>query len=251
MRVYEVNAKPNQGHYCSPAFNMDDFIKNGTMTDEMYRFLSDCFASGLSTCFTGNCGSGKTTAMESLLKPLSDIQNICIIEKEFRELNISSKNVVHWIANDQHPVKDLLSYAGTEKPDALCLGEMRADETLSVMDICQTGQFVTTIVQANSCREMYKRMANLCQLSKPNISCDELYKLCIASFPIGVYLRKMNDGVRRVVQITESCVDAGEPVINLLYKFDVSRHEPSHTRVHGDFVRVNEPSDALKKRLRV
>lgn len=239
-----------QDHYCTPILNKEEFIKNDTMTDEMYQFLSACFASGLSTCFTGNCGSGKTTAMGSFLKPMSEFQKILIIENECRELNLGSSNVVQWIADDHHPVKDLLLYAVTDKPDVLCLGEIRSDETLSVMDICQMGQFMTTVVHANSCKEMYRRMAALCQRSKPDISCDELYKLCITSFPIGVYLKKMYDGVRRVVQITESYVDAGEPVINLLYKFDISLNESSNTKVAGDFVRINEPSDGLKKRLR-
>lgn len=251
MRSYDVSQKPKcQDHYCTPVFNMDDFIKNGTMTDEMYRFLSGCFTSGLSTCFTGNCGSGKTTAMGSFLKPLSDIKKILIIEKDFRDLNMGSNNVVHWIANEQYSVKDLLSYAVAEKPDALCLGEMMRDETLSVMEICQTGQFMTTIVHANSCRGMYERMASLCMLSKSD-SFEDLYKFCVSCFPIGVHIRKMDDGVHRVTQISESYIDSdGEPVVNLLYKYEISLYESFGEKIVGDFVRVNEPSDGLKKRLR-
>jgi len=252
MRSYDVSHKSKcQDQYCTPVFNMDDFVKNGTMTDEMYRFLSGCFASGLSTCFTGNCGSGKTTAMGSFLKSVSDVQRILIIEKKYQEMCLCSGNLMHWISDEQHSVKELLDYAVYAKPNILCLGEMRSNETLQVMNLCQTGQIMTTIVHANSCREMYRRMAALCQLSKPDISCDELYRICITSFPIGVHIRKMDDGVHRVTQISESYIDSdGEPVVNLLYKYEISLYESFGKKIEGDFIRVNEPSDGLKKRLR-
>ena len=239
-----------RGVQYAPLFTKDDFVRNGTMTDEMYRFIAGCFASGLSTVFTGNCGSGKTVAMESFLKTVSGVQKTLIIEKDFQEMCLGSGNLIHWIADEHYSVKELLDLAVAEKPDTLCLGELQPRDAVArlIMDLCQAGQFMTTIVHANSCRGMYERMASLCMLSKSD-SFEDLYKLCVSSFPIGVHIRKMDDGIHRVTQISESYVEDGEPVINLLYKYEISLQESSGTKVVGEFVRVNEPSEGLKERL--
>lgn len=244
-----------------------DFINSGTCNEEMYRFLSTCFRCGISECFAGETGSGKTTIMSDIMKNYPPEKRLITIESETREFNLVQRddkgkvnnNVIHMITRDSDDKSrtvtqlDLLTVSLTMDPDALCMAEIKfGGEAWGAQEAARTGHAVMTTTHASSIKGIYTRLATLCIQEYSNIPYNTVLQLVADAFPVAIYQHKFEDGVRRVTEIAE-CVHDGEHIrINTLWQYRRERDEMLENgskRIIGDFVRVNPITDNLKNRL--
>ena len=230
----------------------EDFVRNGTSTDNMITLLETLFQNGVSMCITGETGSGKTTLMSYILTQVDDEKRVFTIEEDTREFNLVKRdengkvinNVIHTTSKkSDDPAKEinqekLLETAMTINPDVICVAEMKGQEALASMEAANTGHTMITTTHANSCRATYSRMADLCQ-SKTNMEHKDLVEMAKSAFPIVVFIKRYKDKVRRVKEITE-CIrdDDGNTKIVTLFRYK-----------NGNFERVNRPSNYLKELL--
>ena len=232
----------------------DDFIGNGTATEEMLDFLSLCLRHDVSMCLTGATGSGKTTLMSWILSTIPYHKRIFTIEENTREFDLVVRdsngkvlnNVTHTCTRFSEDEKrtitmeTLLDTALTYNPDVICVSEMKSDEAWSAQEAARTGHAVITTAHANSCGATYRRLATL-GARKYGMSYHEVEPLMLEAFPIVIFTKQLEDNTRRIMEIAEMelCDYKGE--LRTLWSFDVKKQA---------FVRCNPVSNSLLKRLR-
>jgi len=167
-------------------------------------------------------------------------------------------NVIHTVTRDSDDPKQcvteqmLLEQGLTFDPDYICMAEMKGAEAFQTQEAARTGHAVITTVHAKSCSEIYDRILDLCSLNG-NLS-GEMLKVSIAkAFPITFITRKMEDNVRRIVEICE-CVpyEDGSHSLNTLFRFHTIQNyvKNGKTVVNGRFEKISVISEKLQQELR-
>lgn len=247
------------------SFCKDDFINNGTATDEIITLLTTLLQNNVSMCITGETNSGKTTLMSYLLTTIPYDKRIFTIEEDVREFNLIVKdengnvlnNVVHTTtkkSDDPNKVIDqekLLETALTMNPDLICVAEMKGKESYAAQEAANTGHTVITTTHANSCRSTYSRMENLCR-SSTNMDSDSLKEMLKDAFPIVVFIEKFPDKVRRITEITEYVKNEnGSSSINTLFEYEIisTSNRNGKIEIDGRYVKRSNISPRLQKLL--
>ena len=242
-----------------------DFIRYGTATGEMLDFLTTVLRYGLSMCVTGSTGSGKTTLMSWILSTIPSDKRVFTIENGCREFDLVKEddsgnvvnNVVHTVTRySEDPRQNidqekLLEFALTCNPDIICVGEMKSAEAFAAQEAARTGHSVITTTHANSCSATYYRMVTLCT-QKYDMGDKTLYNLVTEAFPIVLFVKKLEDNSRKVMEITEcEILPDGSRQLHTLYRYHVSENSIADGKVviRGEFQRVNTISASLQKRL--
>lgn len=242
-----------------------DFINNGTATAQMLDFLSLLLRYGVSVCVTGATSSGKTTLMSWLLSTIPNEKRIFTIENGCREFDLIKEdeygrvinNVVHTVTRYSDDEKQnidqekLLEFALTSNPDIICVGEMKSAEAFAAQEAARTGHAVITTTHANSCEATYYRMVTLCK-QKYDINDQTLYNLVTEAFPIVMFVKKLEDKTRKIMEITEcEILPDGSRKIHTLFRFNVSENQASGdgVKVIGQYEKVCDISESLQKRL--
>ncbi len=241
-----------------------DFIQKETATTEMLDFVSLCLRYGLSMCVTGSTGSGKTTLMSWVLSTIPNDKRVYTIENGTREFDLVEddgenvhNNVVHtctrYSENEQQNIdqEKLLVSALTFNPDVICVGEMKSSEAYSAQEAGRTGHAVITTTHANSCSATYNRMVTLCRM-KYDIDKKDLYDLVTEAFPIIMFVKKLEDNSRKVMEITEcEILEDGSRKLHTLfrYKIEDSKIVDGKPTINGYFEKVNTISTSLQRRL--
>lgn len=241
------------------------FIEYGTATEEMLDFLNFVLRFGVSICITGATGSGKTTLMGWMLSEIPNNKRIFTIENGCREFDLVKEdengnvinNVIHTCTRYSDDSKQsidqekLLEGALTSNPDIIVVGEMKSAEAFAAQEAARTGHAVITTIHANSCEATYARMETLCK-QKYDLNDNTLHKLVTEAFPIIVFIKKLEDNARRIMEITEmEITNDGERKLHTLYQFHVKENRltsDGNIKVIGDFEKVNDISDSLKRR---
>lgn len=244
----------------------NDFINNGTASKEILTFLQYAYKNGISTCVGGATGSGKTTLMSYLLTGVEDDKRLITIEENTREYNLIKRdsegymtnNVIHFVTRESKEEeqnisqKKLIKTSMTLDPDYICINEMKGEESLMAVSSAYTGHPVLTTLHTKSCRDAYMRMLLLCK-EMFNIDDKILLQMIVSAFPLVVYIKKYNDNVRRIQEITE-CIgldDNNKPIINTLYEFKVEKNyidkKTNKRKIEGEFIKSGKPSDFIKK----
>lgn len=245
---------------------LEDFVKFGTATDEMLETLKYLIRYGVSVSVAGSTNSGKTTLLDSLLRTIPNEQRIFTIENNVREFSLIKKDkdgrvlnsVVHTVTKDsENPEEaidqeDLLEYSLTSNPDIIVVGEMKSAEAFSAQESARTGHGVLTTIHANSCEATYRRMVTLCKL-KYDMKDDTLYNLVTEAFPIVVFVKHLEDGSRKIMEITECEIipETGERKMHTLFKYDIedTLFVDGKKKIKGKFKKVDKISQSLEKRL--
>lgn len=242
-----------------------DFVKKGTTSQEMIDDIENLFRYGVSMCITGATGSGKTTFMSWLLGTIEDDKRVFTIENNTREFDLVKRdkngkvinNVIHTVtrySEDESKSIDqekLLETALTSNPDYICVGEMKGSESFASQEAARTGHTVITTTHANSCDATYSRMVTLCK-TKYDMDDKTLYNLVTEAFPIVVFIKKLEDNSRKIMEIKECIIyDDGTRASQTLYKYHISKSEriDGKSVITGEFKKVNKISDKLQKRL--
>lgn len=243
----------------------EDFIKKGTCTDDMLFDLETLFRYGISMCITGATGGGKTTLMEYLLSTISDNKRVFTIENNTREFNLVRKdengkilnNVIHTVTSYSEDAKHdidqekLLETALTSNPDYICVAEMKGSESFAAQEAARTGHTVITTTHANSCDATYPRMVTLCK-TKYDMADKTLYELVTEAFPIVLFIKKLEDNSRKVMEIKECIIhEDGRREKSTLYRYEMYKSELIDGKyvIEGEFKKENNISEGLQKRL--
>jgi pilus assembly protein CpaF len=245
----------------------EQFIASDTCTADMHDFLKDCFIYGISQCYAGGTGSGKTTFMADIMSFYPAHKRLITIEKSVREFDLRkfgedgnvTNNVIHMVTRDSDDsnrnvtILNLLTAALTMHPEGLVVAEMKNEESWEAQEASHTGHTVLTTTHASSTHGIYTRLVTLCLQKYSSVPFSIITRLVCEAFPIAIFMKQLEDGKRHLMEIAECFYKSGDQYeIRPLWVYEVQseqRDSSGKVTINGEFVRKNNISDRLKQRL--
>lgn len=244
----------------------ETLLKSSSLTEEMLSFLELASQHGISMCFAGDTGTGKTFLSGYIIGQAAKKLRVYTIEEGSREWDFvqrdeSGKIINSVIHTKTRPSADstlaitqnlLLATALRFDPDIIGVGEMRSDEAYTAMESALTGHVVITTTHSLSADDTPRRIIALAKKAF-DFSDDTLLTMACKAFPVIVYLEKLPDGSRRVTEISEilSYRD-GEINMHSLWEYEVFEniyHENGKVETVGEFMFKNPISQSLAQKM--
>lgn len=253
----------------------ESYLNMGFATPKLFDFVRECVLRSLSFGFAGSPGAGKTTFMTFLLKDFlkrkTTGNNRVITIEEAREIELSvyeqvnpgggqprmiSRNIGWNTKSGEHPIsaRQLIRHTLRYDPQIVVPAEMRGEEAIEAVEAGLTGVQIISSFHAWGAKDGFIRVLSMCQMGKSSSSESTLLQSIIRAFPLMVYIKKDDDGVRRIHEVFEATgVEDGHVVGNTLYRFIRTKVEEDENgrilKIHGNFVQVDSISKSLRQLL--
>ena len=210
--------------------SIDKLVAFGAFTDEMAAYLHAAVACRLNIIVSGGTGSGKTTTLNALSGFIDDAERIATIEDtaelqlqqthlarmESRPPNVEGKGAVSQ--------RDCLKNALRMRPDRIIVGETRGDEVIDMLQAMNTGHDGSmTTIHANSARDAVARLENMIAMTGVEMPLRAMRSQIASAVNLIVQVKRLQDGSRRMVSITEVAGMEGE-VISLqeIFRYQIN-----------------------------
>src|SRR5512141_1504334 len=201
ITIRKFSAKP---------YTVEDLIRFGTSTEEMFEFLRVCVEAKLNLFVSGGTGSGKTTTLNVLSSFIPNDERIVTIE-DAAELQLRQEHLVtlesrppNLEGEGEITMRHLLRNALHMRPDRIILGECRAGEALDMIQAMTTGQAGSLSTgHANSPRDMLRRLETMVLMTGYELPLRAIREQIASAVDLIVHTARLKDGSRKIVNITE------------------------------------------------
>ena len=196
--------------FAATPFTVEDLIRFGTATTEMFEFLEACVKARLNIFVAGGTGSGKTTMLNILSSFIPDDERIVTIE-DAAELQLRQEHVVTLEARPSNiegkgaiPIRELVRNALRMRPDRIVVGECRSAEALDMLQAMNTGHDGSMSTgHANSPRDMLARLETMVLMAGMDLPLRAIREQIASAVDLIVHQNRLKDGSRKIVNITE------------------------------------------------
>ncbi|HKZ90513.1 MAG TPA: CpaF family protein [Candidatus Limnocylindrales bacterium] len=196
--------------FAASPFTVEDLIRFGTATPEMFEFLEACVKARLNVFVSGGTGSGKTTTLNVLSSFIPDDERIVTIE-DAAELQLRQEHVVTLEARPSNiegkgaiPIRELVRNALRMRPDRIVVGEVRSGEALDMLQAMNTGHDGSMSTgHANSPRDMLARLETMVLMAGMDLPLRAIREQIASAVDLIVHQNRLKDGSRKIVSITE------------------------------------------------
>jgi pilus assembly protein CpaF len=196
--------------FAASPFTVEDLIRFGTATAEMFEFLEACVKARLNIFVSGGTGSGKTTTLNVLSSFIPDDERIVTIE-DAAELQLRQEHVVTLEARPSNiegkgaiPIRELVRNSLRMRPDRIVVGEVRSAEALDMLQAMNTGHDGSMSTgHANSPRDMLARLETMVLMAGMDLPLRAIREQTASAVDLIVHQNRLKDGSRKIVSITE------------------------------------------------
>lgn len=247
----------------SAVFDLNTLVNAEMLSRDGADALMTFLNHGVSICFCGSTGSGKTTLANALLESVPPETRVITLEGGTREFDLIERDDNNKVINNRlhlqtrpHKNQDLnvdlqalLDLVLKFDPEIVAVGEMVSEEAFVASETARTGHTVLTTIHANNAYDAYYRMFTL-GIRKYELPEKIMLKFMVDAFPIVVFTKKYSDNVRRVQTILEGYFEDDQIKFNELYRYKIfenKKDQNGKTIINGAFEKVNPPSDRLKE----
>jgi pilus assembly protein CpaF len=201
ITVRKFSAKP---------FTVDDLVRFGTATPEMFDFLRACVEAKLNLFVSGGTGSGKTTTLNVISSFIPNDERIVTIE-DAAELQLRQEHVItlesrppNLEGEGEITIRNLLRNAMHMRPDRIIVGECRAGEALDMLQAMTTGHDGSLSTgHANSPKDMLRRLETMVLMTGYALPLRAIREQIASAVDLIVHTARLKDGTRKIVNITE------------------------------------------------
>jgi len=215
--------------FSTTQFTFEDYIRFGTMTLDVAKFLDICMKLGKNILVSGGTGSGKTTLLSVLVNRIPKGQRIIVIE-DSSELQIEYEHLVFFETRMSDEtgagavtIQDLLKSSLRLRPDRIIVGEVRGGEALELIQAMNTGhKGCLGTVHANSPHDAIVRLEALAQGADSQLSEKALQHQISSAIDVIVQISRYPDSSRRIGSVAEilGVNDKGIYQVRELYSLD-------------------------------
>src|SRR3954471_7735852 len=191
-------------------YTVDDLIRFGTATPDMFEFLHACIEARLNLFVSGGTGSGKTTTLNVLSSFIPDDERIVTIE-DAAELQLRQDHVItlesrppNLEGEGEITLRHLLRNAMHMRPDRVIVGECRAGEALDMLQAMTTGHDGSPSTgHANTPKDMLRRLETMVLMTGYQLPLRAIREQIASAVDVIVHTARLKDGARKIVNITE------------------------------------------------
>ncbi len=217
-------------------FSAQDFIRLGTMTSEMAKFLRACVGAQMNIIVSGNTSSGKTSLLNILTSFIAGNERVIAIE-DAAELQLQQKYAVSLETKPPNSdgfgevdTRDLVRNALRMRPDRLIVGEVRTGEALDMIQAMNTGHDGSmTTLHANSPRDAIARLETIALMGGVDIPILAVRNQIANAVDLIIHMDRLTDGSRKIVNISEIPGQEGD----LVTMVDIFRFEQTGVGHNG------------------
>jgi pilus assembly protein CpaF len=196
--------------FSATPFTVEDLIRFGTATPEMFEFLEACVHARLNIFVAGGTGSGKTTMLNILSSFIPDDERIVTIE-DAAELQLHQQHVLRLESRPpniegrgQIAIRDLVRNALRMRPDRIIVGECRSAEALDMLQAMNTGHDGSMSTgHANTPRDMLARLETMVLMAGMDLPLRAIREQIASAVDLIVHQNRLKDGTRKITNITE------------------------------------------------
>ncbi len=189
---------------------IDDFLRTGSMTPYMARFLYAAVRAKLNIIICGGTGSGKTTLLNALSSFIGDDERIITIE-DAAELRLHQSHVigletrlVNYEGTGEVTIRDLVINSLRMRPDRIIVGEVRGKEAFDMLQAMNTGHDGSlTTMHANSPLDALNRLETMVLMAGMDIPIKAIREYIENAIDIVINISRLSDGRRKVTSICE------------------------------------------------
>ena len=189
---------------------IEDLIRNNTLTQEMATFLKACVNARMNIIVAGGGSSGKTTTLNVLsgfipsderiitVEDAAELQlrQIHVINLESRPTNVEGKGGVS--------IRDLVINTLRMRPDRIVVGEVRSGEALDMLQAMNTGHDGSlTTVHSNTPRDTISRLETLVLMAGMELPSRAIREQIASAINIIIQQNRLRDGSRKITYISE------------------------------------------------
>ena len=188
----------------------EELLRNNSITPEALQFLRACVRGRLNIIVSGGSGAGKTTLLNALSSYISTRERIVTIE-DAAELRLQQMHVItletrpaNVESHGEVTIRDLLRNALRMRPDRIVIGECRGPEALDMLQAMNTGHDGSlTTIHSNGPRDALSRIETMVLMSGADLPLRAIREQIAAALDLVVYVERMQDGTRKITQISE------------------------------------------------
>jgi pilus assembly protein CpaF len=196
--------------FAAKPFTVDDLIRFGTATPDMFEFLRICIEARLNLFVSGGTGSGKTTTLNVLSSFIPNDERIVTIE-DAAELQLRQDHVItlesrppNLEGEGEITIRQLLRNAMHMRADRLIVGECRAGEALDMLQAMTTGHDGSLSTgHANTPKDMLRRLETMVLMTGYDLPLRAIREQMASAVDLIVHTSRLKDGTRKIVNITE------------------------------------------------
>ena len=236
--------------------SIEDFLRNGTLTPYMARFLEACVKAKMNIIVCGGTGSGKTTLLNVMSSFINDDERIITIE-DAAELRLEQNHVIsletrtsNYEGTGAVSIRDLVINSLRMRPDRIIVGEVRGKEAFDMLQAMNTGhEGSMTTLHANSPKDALNRLETMVLMAGMEIPIKAIREYVENAIDIVINISRLTDGKRKITSISEVVgFDKGEIKLNEVFAFNQTGIT-KEGEVIGEFV-LNKSSKETYDRIK-
>ena len=208
--------------------SIEDFLRNGTMTPYMARFIEACVKSKMNIIVCGGTGSGKTTLLNVMSSFIGDSERIITIE-DAAELKLEQEHVIsletrgtNYEGSGEVTIRDLVINSLRMRPDRIIVGEVRGKESFDMLQAMNTGhEGSMTTLHANSPKDALNRLETMVLMAGMELPVKAIREYVESAIDIVINISRLTDGKRKITSICEvDGFDKDEIKLNEIFAFN-------------------------------
>jgi pilus assembly protein CpaF len=192
--------------------NLKQLVEGGTLSVGCAGFLDFCVQQKMNVLVVGGTSSGKTTLLAALMARIPPAERILVLEDTPELILPPTHRHALYLrtrlrdAADSPDVtlRELVINTLRMRPDRVIVGETRGPEAADMLQAMNVGQDgMMTTLHANSAREALGRLETLVLQAGIDMPLKAIRQNVVSALDFVVFLARLADGSRRVVQVSE------------------------------------------------
>ena len=207
---------------------MKRLLEYETLSKEAADFIRILVETGCNIIVSGGTSSGKTSFLNALADYIPREERVIIIEDSAELQLFGIPNLVQMETRNANVegrgeigIGDLIKSSLRMRPDRILVGEVRDGKAaIMLLNAFNTGHYGESTIHANSAEDTISRLETLV-LTGANIPLDAAKRQIVSAIDYIVYLGRLKDGRRKVLEISEVYKDdEGNIALNQIFEYE-------------------------------